>query len=173
MRWAERRLDRETLWDVSVPGHGVAQCGKRPEGRRRSRPVLVGNDARSYYAGLRRCSSGWDCPYCMPQITSVRADEISLLVGSWIKAGNSAVGVTLTPRHDFSMRLGPLFDAVSEAFSWILNGRPWRRIKAELGIVGTIRVIEVTCGCNGWHPHVHAIFVIEGDRRTGSSYRAG
>ena len=58
---------------------------------------------------------------------------------------------------------GPLFDAVSEAFSWILNGRPWRRIKAELGIVGTIRVIEVTCGCNGWHPHVHAIFVIEGD----------
>ena len=63
----------------------VSPVRETPEGRRRSRPVLVGNDARSYYAGLRRCSSGWDCPYCMPQITSVRADEISLLVGSWIR----------------------------------------------------------------------------------------
>ena len=36
-------------------------------------------------------------------------------------------------------------------------------VKDELGIVGTIRSLEVTCGPNGWHPHLHVLIFAGAD----------
>jgi hypothetical protein len=34
-------------------------------------------------------------------------------------------------------------------------------MKRQVGMVGTIRTVEVTYGRNGWHPHVHALVLTE------------
>jgi hypothetical protein len=43
-------------------------------------------------------------------------------------------------------------------------------MRERLGIVGTIRALEVTHGPNGWHPHLHTLVLTRGkleDRATG------
>lgn len=57
------------------------------------------------------------------------------------------------------------------------SGRPTRRIgdQERYGILGWVRVVEVTYGANGWHVHVHALLVLEGqsDLATVNAFRAG
>ena len=160
-RRTERRLDREVLWDVSVPGHRVLFCGKRPSSTAQG-PVLVDNCGVSHFSGLQTCGSIWDDPVCSAHIRPVRAEEISQGASIWCQAGNSVFLAAMTVPHDQGMALGPLFDVIAKGFTYVISGRPWRRLCRKLGIIGTIRAVEVTCGCNGWHPHSHSLIFAEG-----------
>lgn len=161
MRRTERRLDREVLWDVSEHGHRVRYCGKRPASVLEG-PVLVDNCGVSHFAGLQSCGSIWDDPVCSSHIRAARAEEIAQAASVWVLAGNSVFLSAMTVPHDQGMPLGPLFDVISKGFTYVISGRPWRRLCKKLGIVGTIRAVEVTCGCAGWHPHSHSLIFAEG-----------
>ena len=94
---------------------------------------------------------------------NARAEEISAAAAAWDRAGNSVFMVTLTVPHYVGMKLGKLMVAIAAAFRFMISGRPWRTLKSSVGIVGTIRAMEVTHGVNGWHPHLHVLVFIEGD----------
>ena len=47
-----------------------------------------------------------------------------------------------------------------KAWRGLVDNRAGKLIRADLGLVGTIRNVEVTCGCNGWHPHFHCLVFI-------------
>lgn len=160
-RRTERRLDREVLWDVSVPGHRVLFCGKRPASATEG-PILVDKAGVAHFAGLQTCGSIWDDPCCSAVIRSARAEEISAAAAVWCEAGNSVFLAAMTVPHDQGMPLRPLFDVISKGFTFCISGRPWRRLCKRVGIVGTIRAVEVTNGSNGWHPHTHSLIFIEG-----------
>ena len=70
--------------------------------------------------------------------------------------------VTLTAPHTVAMALAMLLLLVAGAFRSVISGRPWLRLKDQLGIVGTIRSLEVTHGPNGFHPHLHVLVFVEG-----------
>jgi len=125
--------------------------------------VLVDNRGVSHFSGLQSCGSIWDCPPCSAKIRGARAEDISAAAAVWCNAGNTVFLAAMTVPHDQGMALAPLFDVISRGFTYVISGRPWRRVCKRLGIVGTIRAVEVTCGCNGWHPHSHSLIFAEGE----------
>jgi hypothetical protein len=138
----------------------VRDCGRLPTG---DAVTIVASGDVAHYAGLVTCGSVWACPVCEAKILNERAAEISAAAASWDLAGNSVYMVTLTMPHDYGNRLAKLLPVIADGFRSVIRGRPWLRLKAELGIVGTIRSVEVTHGANGWHPHLHVLVFIEGD----------
>lgn len=139
---------------------GWAQArGSHAEG---TGPQLAARGDVAYYRGVQTCGSIWTCPVCGAKIRNYRSDEISRFCAAWIGKGNSVYMVTLTAPHDLAMRLALLLSMIANSYRSVISGRPWTRLKDALGIIGTIRALEVTCGCNGWHPHLHTLVFIEG-----------
>lgn len=165
---ADERLTRrnrrygqlQVLWaESSLPS--VRKCRRV---RREDEVTIRAREGVAHYCGLVTCSSIWGCPVDQAKIRNVRAAEISLAAANWVNAGNSVFQAAFTMPHDFGMRLAPLFDVIANGFRAVIRGRPWRRLKDELGIVGQIRAVEVTYGLNGWHPHLHVLVFVIGDR---------
>jgi len=42
------------------------------------------------------------------------------------------------------------------------NSRPYKRIAGDLGVAGSVRALEVTYGCNGFHLHTHDLLFVRG-----------
>lgn len=138
----------------------VRDCGRVPLGEGVG---LVLDGGVAHYTGLATCGSIWACPVCAGKIRAARAAEISSAAKAWSEAGNGVYMVTLTAPHDLGMRLSALMRVIAESFSKVIAGRAWIRVKAQAGVAGTIRSVEVTHGENGWHPHLHVLIFTEGD----------
>jgi len=68
--------------------------------------------------------------------------------------------VSLTVRHGRGQSLRALRSKLTKAYTAMTRGKPWRRFAERFGIVGSIRALEVTHGGhNGWHPHLHVIWL--------------
>ena len=110
---------------------------------------------------------GLACPVCEAVIRGVRATDADKAITKHIRRGGMVLFVTFTVRHWSNHDLEDLIRVqVREVWKGLLQGRKWARSNAgnlrnRLGVVGTIRVIEVTVGqINGWHPHLHvAVFL--------------
>lgn len=117
--------------------------------------------------GLNRCASVWACPVCEAVIRGQRATDADTAITEHVRRGGMVLFVTFTVRHWSNHDLEDLIRVqVREVWKGLLQGRKWARSEAgnlrnRLGVVGTIRVIEVTVGqINGWHPHLHvAVFL--------------
>lgn len=151
MDWPRAPRLAKCSWrrDVTVPVHAAA--------------------GRAHYSGLERCSSIWACPVCAAVVRAERAREIEKAVTAHHEAGGSALFVTLTIRHGREDPLAQSLDAVLKSWQKILGSRAWRGGKREtgmrerFGVTGYIRSTEVTHGDNGWHPHIHAVILLEND----------
>jgi hypothetical protein len=125
--------------------------------------AITGNNGVAHYSGLQSCGSIWACPVCSAKIRNTRAEEISAATAAWDRGGHSVYMVTLTAPHDLGDRLAPLLTTIANGFRSVISGRPWIRLRKQLGIVGTIRSVEVTHGVNGWHPHLHVLVYFDQD----------
>jgi hypothetical protein len=148
------------LWEISKVER-VRKCGRVPvtEG---GRVTIRDNAGVAHYAGLATCGSIWACPVCSAKIRNVRALEISTGAAHWDMAGNAVYMLTLTMPHDYGLPLAKLIPAIADGFRSIIAGRAWVRLRKDVGIVGTIRSMEVTHGANGWHPHLHVLVFFDG-----------
>lgn len=154
----KRYAQREVLWRESSLER-VRKCGRVSTG-----DVQITNNAGvAHYTGLTTCGSIWACPVCSAKIRNSRAEEISGAAARWDLAGNSVYMVTFTAPHDMGMKLSALLPVIAESFTAVISGRPWLRLKKQVGIVGTIRSVEITHGVNGWHPHLHVLVFVEND----------
>ena len=149
--WRESRLDR------------VRKCGRVTHGGDGGNVHARLNADVAHFSGLQSCGSVWACPCCQAKIRNGRAIEISSAAGRWHVAGNAVVMATFTAPHDYGMRLSALMPVIAGGFRSVIRGRPWRRLRDDLGIAGTIRAVEVTYGSNGWHPHLHVLVFARGD----------
>lgn len=50
---------------------------------------------------------------------------------------------------------------LSKCFAAVRQSRRVRRLREKFGFVGYVRVIEVTYGAHGWHPHIHVMYVLK------------
>lgn len=115
----------------------------------------------AHFRGTYVCNRVWTCPCCSARISNTRREELSLaLAGAKLK-GFTAVLVTYTLRHNLSQRLEVLLDGLQASLSHFKGGRGYQDIKAEWGIVGSIRALETTYGANGWHPHIHELVFLD------------
>lgn len=127
---------------------------------------------RASYKGLVTCRSVWMCPVCNARISEFRRDELGRAVAVARDRGCVVVLATFTIPHAAGDDLGALVDQLNEAARAMRGGRPWRRLVDQFGIDGptgrgndgrrlySVRSFECTYGYNGWHPHLHVLFML-------------
>lgn len=152
-RYARRAL----LWNETRSPR-LCSCGRA----RHAEVVSVRlTDGTAGFAGVKTCGNVWICPVCNAKIMARRSLEIGTALGFAQLLGLRTAFLTFTMRHHEGQRLSELWDAIALAWKYIVSGAPWVRTKAKHGIVGFIRVTEVTWGGNGWHVHLHVILLFE------------
>lgn len=160
-RRTSRYRRRAAQWKLSELPR-CRTCGKQPVGG------FVGvrlRDGVAGFAGLETCGSVWSCPVCNAKVMARRALEIGGAIGIAQSMGLSVGMVTLTVSHHEGQRLADLWQAVSKAWGDASHGKHWVRDSADAGLIGFLRVVEVTYGKNGWHPHLHVLVFLEDPTR--------
>lgn len=115
------------------------------------------------YSGLVTCGSVWACPVCAAKIQERRRGEIEQGMTAMQSKGLVPIMVTFTFPHYAFQSLRDLLDRQADAFKRLRSGKAWQCLKASIGFAGLIRSLEVVHGPNGWHPHTHEIWFVEGE----------
>ena len=125
------------------------------------RVQVDGITGRAHVSGLKRCRSPWACPTCAPCIRQRRAAELTELCERARAMGHTALLVTYTLPHVVDESLDDVFGDLSAAWRKMWSGRWAADFKADLGIVGSVRAVEITRGPSGWHPHLHVLMFVD------------
>lgn len=168
------RLKREAVKQLRfmqpTTAERVHQCGWCTFGN----DVVLGvnrSTGRASYRGVKRCHGVWVCAECAARIAAARAAELERLLAYAAERGYWPVLLTLTFRHDRSMRCSDSLSmlkggitcngVVRGASRRLRSGRPWRD-RVIPWFRGSVTSTEVTYGlANGWHPHEHILLLIE------------
>jgi hypothetical protein len=140
--------------------HSLRKCGDAPlEG---AVAVTQHADGSGGFAGLFRCGSVWACPECAPIVRADRARTMETYAEAWMEASHGLAMATMTSRHGKHAALGPQIERTAGAWRRMLQSRWWRRLRAQHGIVGATRALEMTHSwANSWHTHIHAVLWFE------------
>ena len=149
-----RRIAGALLKGERVRRCGSARCAQTVDIHR--------SKTGAHYVGLETCGSVWLCPVCAAKISETRRDEVAQAINGTIEQGGTSYMLTLTMRHDRRDGLAFLREQIVNGWRKVQNRKIYRELKAEFGVLGTVRAIEVTHGKNGWHPHLHILFMFEG-----------
>ncbi|MFS8806871.1 protein rep [Synechococcus sp. R6-10] len=120
-------------------------------------PAIVRRGEVASLVGVKRCRSPWVCPHCAPRLAARRAEVLRPQVASLLRQGYRPWLVTLTLRHNRNSSLDELFGLLGKAWSRLTSGRQWASLKSAG--VEYLRGYDLTHGENGWHPHIHAVFL--------------
>lgn len=157
---ARRYARRTLLWHESgLPR--VRKCGRVTHNGTGQVALRLSN-GRAGFAGLVTCGSVWAEPVCNSKIMARRRMEFSAAAALHQSKGGSLVFTTQTLRHSKSDTLADLWSVLAYCSNATTTGAPWLRLKSRLGIVGYVRVVEVTYGRNGWHVHLHTLWFLTG-----------
>lgn len=102
------------------------------------------------------------CPVCGPKVWAGPAVPLWRSVAAWSARGGRVVLVTATVPHWRTEGLGEVLDDLSAVWSSTVSGRPWRRLADQFVVSGWARLLEVTDGPQGWHPHFHVLVLLPG-----------
>jgi len=112
------------------------------------------------YRGVAVCGDAWVCPACAPRITERRRDELRRGVKVHRQQNGQVVLITGTFSHGPMDDLPRAWSGLSDAMRRFNASRAVKAIRAEMGFDGQIRSREITYGVNGWHPHMHALWLV-------------
>ena len=110
---------------------------------------------RAFFGGLMVCGSVWACPLCASKIAERRKLELQIAFYKHKATGGKIAMLTLTFSHKLYDDLGVLLHHFKLANKKFFESRVFRNVREEMNVIGRIRVLEVTYGSNGYHPHVH------------------
>lgn len=167
LRYRMRHLaQRETTRKVvrccgRYPALGAKDTDGRPQFAPNIALAVDWKRRRPYFTGLTRCNSVHECPVCAPRIQRQRVSELEELNGAHFGAGGRCYLATLTVQHYAGHGLAAMRRHIAKSWQRTIAGAPWKRTAARLGVMGTVRALEVTHGSDhGWHPHLHcAVYV--------------
>lgn len=115
---------------------------------------------RATIIGTMRCGSPAVCPRCNAAISRKRVDSLSSAIDDLKAKGYIIMMTAFTVKHSARHSLAWGIDTVLKAWSDMFAGRRMAHW-ASVGMVGAVRTLEATHGKrNGWHPHIHALFVL-------------
>lgn len=109
----------------------------------------------SFFGGLMVCGSVWTCPVCAAKISEKRREEIKTAFDMHTSNSGFISMLTLTFSHQFNDRLEDILKKFGQATQKFMSGKAYQNLRNEMGLIGRIRVFEVTYGDNGFHPHAH------------------
>lgn len=137
----------------------VSYCGTRQIHKHSQFIEAVqGEQGGVYYKGMQRCGSVWFCPDCMYKLMKARSGELYSQLKAYKNQGKIILFTTFTLQHKHGDPLETLHKYLLQAFNFANSHRSWIEAK-KLVPVEFLRTLEVLYGSNGWHPHLHCVFV--------------
>lgn len=124
--------------------------------------VHRGVDSPARFSGVQSCASVWSCACCGSVIRSRRATEVQTASDWWEKQGGQFLFLTLTVRHHLEDSLERTMDGLTDGFTALINGAPWKRFARVHGIEHFVKAQEVTLSWDhGWHAHLHVLLFVD------------
>ncbi len=117
---------------------------------------------RARYGNLQTCGSVWACPICSAFVSERRAGELRQALDKHSATGGSAGFATFTSSHAVTDSLESSLAAFLAAFRRLTSKPSYARLRKRWGVLGFVRVLEVTHGRHGWHVHVHVLYFFSG-----------
>ncbi|GAH92400.1 unnamed protein product [marine sediment metagenome] len=117
-------------------------------------------NGHAFSSGLVVCANP-ACPVCAHRIAIKHGEELKIIIAGVVKDGGDVLMGTFTFPHDYGDALAPALKMMSLAYGKIISGRPARRLLKKIGLIASVRVIEVTIGPNGFHPHFHVLYFFD------------
>lgn len=162
-RASDRRSDRYRRRRVSariVQRDRLIRCGRVPLGS--DVGVHRRSSGEAYFSGLTTCGSIWACPVCSAKVRHRRSTRLASALDRHLAAGGGLAMMTLTTQHNAGDSLAETLEAVMSGWRKdVLAGSWWKGLSARFGITGWVRSVEITYGANGWHPHIHALLLLD------------
>lgn len=159
---AERFQLKAVAGGCLPPEHRTLRCMRVRAQGQQVQVVLSTVYGRARYTGLQTCGSVWACPVCAAKIGERRRLELEQAVQQAKALGLSVYLLTATVPHGLGDCVDTMLDRMMAAWrgtSSTRSGSAWRQ---SIGLVGTVRALEVTYGANGFHPHFHALVFARG-----------
>jgi len=147
---------------LALPNERVAKCLRGRTGDH----VSVHSHrktGKAFYGGLMVCGSVWTCPVCAAKISEKRREELEHAFTIHKANGGKIAMLTLTFSHSKFDKLADLINKFGQATQKFMSGYSFNKIRQEMGLIGRVRVYEVTYGDNGFHPHAHIALFYEND----------
>lgn len=124
-----------------------------------SQAAIVIGDNGAYMGGVETCGSVWSCPVCAGKIAEGRRQEVERCLDAHDQTGGDVFMAAFTMPHQYADSCSELRAMVSGTWKKLIAGKAWVNAKQRWGVIGLIRALEVTHGKNGWHPHLHVLFL--------------
>lgn len=136
----------------------VWHCGKTPVSTDVNISYVQGVKGGRYFTNLQHCASYWVCPVCAGKIAQERTGEIYEALKEYLQQGYEIYFGALTLPHYQGEGLQDNMEILIKGFNWVKEHRAVRSVLPEALVY--LRSLEITFGVNGWHPHLHPIFII-------------
>uniref|UniRef100_UPI00158AA8A3 protein rep n=1 Tax=Burkholderia vietnamiensis TaxID=60552 RepID=UPI00158AA8A3 len=159
---ATRRAERWALKSAVnhiLPTSRTSKCHRFRVPGQAVQVMKATEQGRAFYGGLQVCASVWTCPVCAAKITERRRVELAAAMAVAKARGLHVRLLTLTVPHAIADPLQTILDRLRKAMRYFSGGKDAVAWRAGLGLVGTVRTLEVTRGANGWHPHFHVLLL--------------
>ncbi|WJE17863.1 protein rep (plasmid) [Bacillus cereus] len=139
----------------ALPNERVSKCLRLVNNKTNVQVWEHKKTKKAFYNGLLVCGSVWTCPVCAAKISERRRKELQQAFDIHKNNGGYIALLTLTFSHQKTDRLKDTIEKFGQATQKFMSGRAYQNIRDEMGLIGRIRVFEVTFGKNGFHPHAH------------------
>jgi len=171
----QRRLEGWAMLDAVrhlLPETRTASCYRLPvsptitglEGVEVRHVTREDGTTRARYGNLAVCGSVWACPICAERIARERAAEVDRVLKAHRAGGGRLMFVTLTHRHHRDHKLEHQLSRQADALKALQEGRAYKALCRENGVLGMIRGLEMTwSNDNGWHVHIHFLVLLAGN----------
>lgn len=137
----------------------VSYCGVRCISKKvMDIQAVQGEKGSIYYANVQRCGCVWFCPDCLYKLMKGRADELYQQLRIYKEAKQTVLFITFTLQHKTGDSLKDLHKILLNAFNFANSHGSWIKAKKQVP-TEYLRTLEVLHGLNGWHPHLHTVFV--------------
>ncbi len=169
---ANAAASRDRRYNLQVVARRVLPDNSRLNGCLRTRiPRRTGVNLYAHpqyqsasYGDLMRCGSVWCCPVCAAKVSEKRRVELEAAITAHRANGGLVLLVSLTVAHGIGDDLSLLLQRFTAAERSMKQSGGYVRLKGRVGLVGTVRALEVTYGrTHGFHPHAHALYFVAAD----------
>lgn len=159
LKYDYKKLNIERKKKIGRKVPRVSYCGTRCISKdAKFVNAVQGEKGGVYYQGMQRCGCIWFCPDCLYKLMKGRAEELYSQLGKYKEQKKTVLFVTFTLQHRQGERLADLHKTLLKAFDFANKSRKWIEAK-KAAPVEYLRTLEVLLGSNGWHPHIHSVFV--------------
>jgi hypothetical protein len=151
----KERYAVQSVARMALPKERVSKCLRIPWNSSEIEVWKHLKTEKAFYNKLLVCGSVWTCPVCAAKISERRKEEITKAFEQHKAQGGKIALLTLTFRHKKNDRLKDTLKRFLSASSMFRSGKRYQKIRESMGLIGSIRVFEITYGDNGFHPHIH------------------